>query len=161
MIEDRQTAQHLPKGAIFVTVSDMPQLSAIDTTQEAESWTVPFTPSAVAYARATITHALGRLGVSAAVVEDARLVISELMGNALRHARPLPEGVLRVGMAVDESVVRLFVVDGGSTSLPTVLHTSAMSLGGRGLSIVHTLTRDWGVEERGTGNTVFGVLSRA
>ena len=31
-------------------------------------------------------------GVAAHIVEDARVVVSELLGNALRHARPLPDG---------------------------------------------------------------------
>lgn len=127
----------------------------------AQSWTVPFSPAAVRTARRIVSAALAQMGVSQAVVEDARIVVSELLGNALRYARPLPDGVLRIGLTVDESTVRLFVDDGGSTSLPTVLHPSTMSLGGRGLAIVRTLTRDWGVEERRTGTTVFGVLSRA
>lgn len=135
--------------------------SVVDAPRRVQSWTVPFTASAVHDARVAITTVLSQLGVSPAVVEDARLVISELLGNALRHARPLPDGLLRIGVIVDDSAVRLCVDDGGSTSLPTVLHASAMSLGGRGLSIVRMLTRDWGVEERRTGKTVFGVLNRA
>ena len=55
----------------------------------------------------------------------------------------------------------IFVNDGGSATLPTLISTPLLSLGGRGLSIVRTLTRDWGVQETRNGNTVFGVLDRA
>ncbi|HEY7045083.1 MAG TPA: ATP-binding protein [Nocardioidaceae bacterium] len=126
-----------------------------------QAWSVPFRAVAVRSARTTITVALRRLGVSSQVIEDARIVVSELLGNALRHARPLPDGTLRVGLAVEDAAVRLYVVDGGSATLPTLLNPPPMALGGRGLSIVRTLTRDWGVHETLSGNTVFGVLNLA
>ncbi len=93
------------------------------------------------------------------VIEDARLVLSELLANALRHARPLPGGTLRVNLTLDDASIRICVVDGGSATLPTLLHAPPMAVGGRGLAIVRTLTRDWGVKESRTGNTVFGVLA--
>ncbi len=123
------------------------------------SWSVPFATSAVRAARARITAALSQAHVGGTVIEDARLVVSELLGNALRHARPLPDGTLRVHLVVDDGSVRIGVVDGGSATLPTLLHAPPMSIGGRGLSIVRTLTHDWGVQESQAGNTVFGVLS--
>lgn len=49
--------------------------------------------------------------------------------------------------------------DGGSATLPTVLHPPTLAPSGRGLTIVRTLTREWGVLESAEGNTVFGVLA--
>ena len=40
--------------------------------------------------------------------------------------------------------MRIAVVDGGSVTLPTLLHPPPMSVGGRGLSIVRTLTHELG-----------------
>jgi anti-sigma regulatory factor (Ser/Thr protein kinase) len=117
--------------------------------------------AAVRVARTTVTVTLRKLDVATTVIDDARVVVSELLGNALRHARPLPDGTLRVGLVIDRETLRLFVVDGGSVTLPTLLNPPLLSIGGRGLSIVRTLTRDWGVQETGAGNTVFGVLSLA
>jgi serine/threonine-protein kinase RsbW len=129
--------------------------------EQAQSWAVPFSPTSVAAARTTIAGELRRHGVSNTVIEDARVVVSELLGNALRHARPLPDGVLRVGLEINPGTIRLSVIDGGSATLPTLLTPPTLAIGGRGLSIVRHLTRDWGVLESRGGNTVFGVLNLA
>lgn len=126
---------------------------------DGHTWTVPFAASAVQVARAAVSHALTKAGIAAHIVEDARVVVSELLGNALRHARPLPDGTLIVELLLEAQSLRICVVDGGSVTLPTLLHPPPMSVGGRGLSIVRTLTQNWGVQESGSGNTVYGVLS--
>ncbi len=129
--------------------------------EQAQSWTVPFSPTSVRDVRDTISVTLRRHGVAPTVIEDAQVVVSELLGNALRHARPLPNGVLRVGLEIDDLTIRLSVIDGGSATLPTLLSPPTLALGGRGLSIVRNLTRDWGVLETRGGNTVFGILNLA
>jgi len=152
----------LRRGNALVTVSDMNGVEVGEADDEhSQSWTVPFAATAVRAARTTITVALRQRQVAASVIEDARLVVSELLGNALRHARPLPDGTLRVGMVIKDETIRLFVVDGGSVTLPTLLSPPPLATGGRGLSIVRHLTRDWGVHETHTGNTVFGVINLA
>jgi anti-sigma regulatory factor (Ser/Thr protein kinase) len=130
------------------------------TTVAEESWALPFTPSSVRIARTSITVALRRHGVPQHVVDDARIVVSELLGNALRHARPIPGGGLVLSLAVLADSIRLAISDGGSATLPTLLHPPELALSGRGLTIVRTLTREWGVRESPDGNTVFGVLAR-
>jgi anti-sigma regulatory factor (Ser/Thr protein kinase) len=111
-------------------------------------------------ARTNVTVALRSHGIAQPTVDDARIVVSELMGNALRHAQPLTSGGLTVGIEVGADSVRIWVSDGGSATLPTLVSPPVMSPSGRGLSIVRTLTRSWGVQERPSGNTVFGVLAR-
>ncbi len=122
------------------------------------SWSLPFAASSAPKARTHVTVVLRHLGVPAPVVDDACLVVSELLANALRYARPLPQGQLQVGLEVGEDALRLLVIDGGSATVPSLVSSSPMSAGGRGLSIVQRLTRDWGVRESRSGNTVFGVL---
>ena len=124
-----------------------------------ESWLLPFTATSVRNARTHITVALRRHGIAQHVVDDARIVVSELLGNALRHARPIRDGGLLLSLDVEADSVRLEVSDGGSATLPTLLHPPALALSGRGLTIVRTLTREWGVHETADGNTVFGVLA--
>jgi len=133
----------------------------LDIDDQTWSWALPFAPASAGSARTHLTVALRSLSVSQAIVDDARMVVSELVGNALRHARPLPHGMLRVELVAGHDFVRVCVVDGGSVTLPALLHTPVLSLGGRGLAIVRSLTRDWGVRETRTGNIVFGVLDRA
>lgn len=126
-----------------------------------QSWVIPFTPASVRMARTHITVALRRHGVAQHVVDDARIVVSELLGNALRHARPIPNCGLVLTLDVGDDAIRLSVTDGGSATLPTLLHPPDLALSGRGLTIVRTLTREWGVREGAHGNTVFGVLGLA
>lgn len=125
------------------------------------SWGVPFTAAAVRLARTHVTVALRRYGVPQHVVDDARIVVSELLGNALRHARPIRNAGLVVTLELQPDSLRLSVADGGSGTLPTLLHPPALALHGRGLTLVRTLTREWGVREGAHGNTVFGVLGIA
>lgn len=125
------------------------------------SWGVPFTAAAVRSARTNVTVALRRCGIAQRIIDDARLIVSELLGNALRHARPIQGCGLVLTLEIDEDSVRLSVADGGSATLPTLLHGPELAPNGRGLTIVRTLTREWGVREGKHGNTVFGVLARA
>ena len=78
-----------------------------------------------------------------------------------RHARPIQNAGLMLTLEVQPDSVRLSVSDGGSATLPTLLHPPDLALSGRGLTIVRTLTREWGVCEGVDGNTVFGVLAFA
>src|SRR4051794_36890780 len=85
-----------------------------------------------------------------ALLADAVAVVAELLGNAVRHAAPLPGGVMRMSCracvsGVDDVVVRLEVTDGGSALLPVPRPASADSVDGRGLAIVDALARSWGV----------------
>jgi anti-sigma regulatory factor (Ser/Thr protein kinase) len=121
---------------------------------------MPFAPNAVRTARLNVTVALRHIGVEQRLLDDARMVVSELLGNALRHARPRMDGVLTVAVEVSDDEVTISVADGGSATLPTLITPLPLDPGGRGLAIVRTLTRRWGVREELSGNIVFGVLDR-
>jgi anti-sigma regulatory factor (Ser/Thr protein kinase) len=123
-----------------------------------QSWALPFALSAVRPARTNVTAVLRRHGLSQRVIDDARIVVSELVANAVRHARSIPNVGLTLSLEVGGDAVRLAVTDGGSATLPTILHPPDLALSGRGLTIVRTLTSEWGVREGSDGNTVFGVL---
>jgi hypothetical protein len=92
-----------------------------------------------------LEHDLGRL------VEDVRLVVSELATNAMVHARTA-FGVTLEGSG--RSV--LLTVQDGSTTLPSRRHAGDLDLGGRGVSIIEIVSRDWGVNEwPGRGKSVW------
>lgn len=138
-------------------------MSALTADADAEpclSWVVPFATPSVRAARTNVTVALRAFGVPHQTIDDARIIVSELVGNALRHAQPLSTGGLTVGIEVDDDSVRVWVSDGGSDTLPALVSSPVLAIRGRGLAIVRTLTRSWGVQERASGNTVFGVLAR-
>jgi anti-sigma regulatory factor (Ser/Thr protein kinase) len=113
----------------------------------------------VALARQQLTDDLAAAGVVHGAVGDAALVISELLSNAIRHARPLPGANLQVAWAVGDGAVEVAVSDGGGPTRPHQTHASLSSLGGRGLDIVEYLARTWGVRNDPAGLTVWAVLA--
>jgi two-component sensor histidine kinase len=98
------------------------------------------------------------LAHASSTVDDAVLVLSELISNAIKHARPMASGKIAVSWDVGREVVRIAVTDGGSNTRPTPVHSSESALGGRGLSIVSAVAREWGVEDSVPGTTVWAVL---
>jgi anti-sigma regulatory factor (Ser/Thr protein kinase) len=119
----------------------------------------PHTSASVKSARRRIVTDLNKRGVQREVVHDAALVLSEILSNALRHARPLGgSGKIRVSWDVRAGAVEIDVTDGGGATRPYPAQPSISSLGGRGLGIVTTLTSDWGVRSSGTETTVWAVI---
>jgi two-component sensor histidine kinase len=97
------------------------------------------------------------------LLADAVCVAAELVGNAVRHATPLPGGVIRVAWLVrltaDTQTVQVRVTDGGAATEPRVATSDADSTDGRGLSIVAALARHWGFERDGLGQSVWAEIS--
>lgn len=119
---------------------------------------LPYAPASVAVARQRLMADLDAAGVLQAAVGDAVLVVSELLSNAIRHARPLPGASVQVAWAVDDGAVEVAVSDGGAPTRPYPAHASVSALGGRGLDIVEYLSRTWGVRADPDGLTVWAVL---
>ncbi|MGE5133593.1 MAG: ATP-binding protein [Gemmatimonadota bacterium] len=119
---------------------------------------LPYAPASVAAARWRLSADLRHAGVFPAAVGDAALVVSELMSNALRHARPLPGSLVEVTWALNGGSLEITVSDGGSATRPRPASPSLSSLGGRGLAIVEYLSCRWGVSTEDTGTTVWAVL---
>ncbi len=99
-----------------------------------------------------------RAGRSPEVVEDARLVISELVANSVRHARPLADGQVQVSFGVESGGILVSVTDGGSTTRPRALDAPASALAGRGMAIVDRLSQEWWTERTGSRSTVHALL---
>jgi serine/threonine-protein kinase RsbW len=125
--------------------------------------TVRHAPTSAGQVRREIGADLSRRGLSSAVVDDVTLLASELVGNSVRYAHPLPGGVLRVSWSVEPECVLLRVTDGGGRSSPQVRDAGPFDVRGRGLAIVDSLARSWGVDRAdGTGlrrSTVWAELS--
>ena len=81
-------------------------------------WLLPFEAQSAAAARAHLVDVLAPLGVDKGRIDDSCAVASELLANALRHARPRSQGVMELALVVDESSIRISVSDGGSATLP-------------------------------------------
>lgn len=111
-------------------------------------------------ARAMLHAVLGGWGIAQEVLEDAELVFSELVTNAMRVPVPSDRQVgVRIARSVTDGLLRLEVSDAGG-GRPEVREPGEDETGGRGLLLVAALAHRWGYEERaaGIGKTVFAEL---
>jgi serine/threonine-protein kinase RsbW len=120
---------------------------------------VPFAASSVAVARHRLKTWMREQGLPRDVIEDGRVVISELVGNSVRHAQPLSDGTILVTWALDRKGIRISVTDGGSTSRPRTVRASASALSGRGMAIVEALAVDWWSEHSRSRSTTHALLA--
>lgn len=120
---------------------------------------VPFAASSVAVARQKLKAWLVDSGVRREIVDDARVIISELVGNSVRHAQPLPDGEIEVSWTVNERGLQISVTDGGSGTRPRKVNASSSALAGRGMAIVETLADSWWADRTRARSTVHAVLS--
>ena len=94
---------------------------------------------AVRSARIALARALGDDGFPPAVVHDALVVLSELVGNALRHAGT----EFNVVASRSGTTVRIEVFD-LDTRPPALLGLDSESTSGRGLHLVAAIASGWG-----------------
>ncbi len=103
-------------------------------------------------------------GVAESVIDDAVLILSELLSNACKHGRPLDgalsgDGAVRAAWRVDPAG-RLIVevTDGGGPTRPAPATPSVTAHGGRGLNIITALADDWGVRDDICGEVTVWVV---
>jgi anti-sigma regulatory factor (Ser/Thr protein kinase) len=92
-------------------------------------------------------------------IDDAKLLVSELVTNALIHAGT----VVHLQVELRDDALRVSVADEGSPGgdVPTdgELPDVRLSVGGRGLAIVSVLAHRWGVEPLPGGKRVWFELA--
>ena len=106
---------------------------------------LPVEAASVAAARAFVRHHLDEHGL-ASLDDPVRLVASELATNALRHAQT----PFTVTLSGDQDTVLLTVTD-GAVAEPVHADPGQSDVGGRGITIVAALSREWGVRLHLTG----------
>ena len=120
---------------------------------------VPFAASSVGLARQELKRWMVQHGAPRDRVEDARIVVSEMVGNAVRHAQALPDGNILITWCLGHQGLELSVTDGGSSTRPMKVNASSSALAGRGMSIVDTLAVSWWTENTRSRSTVHALLA--
>jgi len=118
----------------------------------------PRHPRSVGRARAALRAQLAVWGVEGEAADSAELLISELMTNAVRHARVPLGREIEAYFALTGRLLRLEVSD-ASDRLPVPAQADDDAECGRGLALIAALSDDWGVCPRlGVGKCVWAVL---
>ncbi|MFD0271097.1 ATP-binding protein [Streptomyces sp. NPDC127106] len=109
--------------------------------------------TAPARARHDVALCLRTWGLDA-LVDDAQVIVSELVTNAAKHTK-----TRRIGVSVTRHPdhVRIVVTD-TSRTLPTPAVATSDAEAGRGLQLVDRLTTRWGSKRFRTGKQVWAEL---
>ncbi len=105
---------------------------------------LPAGPAAPATARAALTRWLsGHVPIE--VLEDARLLASELVTNSIRHPDITEEASLRLAVQLSKGALRVEVRDPGIDGVVAAREPDRENGGGFGLHLVDMLATRWGV----------------
>ncbi|MFH9178487.1 ATP-binding protein [Streptomyces albogriseolus] len=113
---------------------------------------LPSLPESAAIARRLVQIViLRRWGLPPKLTEDAVLLVSELVGNAVRHTGARAFGLR---MRHRRGWIRVEVRD-PSRALPCLMPVQEMDVSGRGLFLVDELADRWGVDLLSHGKTTW------
>lgn len=112
--------------------------------------TLPMDEQAVRRARTFLrdTHCTTH---AAAVLDDAQLLVSELVTNAVRHGAP----PITVEIECDESTGLTARISDGDPRLPSLGHAEDQDESGRGVALVDLISDVWGIEPSPDGKGVW------
>lgn len=112
---------------------------------------LPFQPESVRAARSIVR--VCSVGFAEEAVEDAELLVSEIVTNAVRHGDP----VITLSVEADEDSLRVAVSDGSNVLPVSPRQVSPALPSGRGLLLVARVATEWGVatDSPGDGKTVW------
>ncbi|KUN89708.1 PAS sensor protein [Streptomyces bungoensis] len=126
----------------------MARLNGIPDDHVAE-WRLDAEPREVGRARRLVRDRLLEWGLPQAV-ETARLLVSEVVTNAVQHGTGG-----RIGLRLVRTDALLFEVTDDEPALPAMLSTGPYDESGRGLRLVSRLAREWGASASGHRKTVW------
>lgn len=116
--------------------------------EDVASWTLADGPTAAAEARGHVRRQLAVWGLDE-LEPSTEVVVSELVGNAIRHAR----GPIRLRLLRSRSLVS--EVYDGSLTTPRIRRAGQLDECGRGLYLVSALSRRWGARYRNDSKCIW------
>ncbi|MEU2930932.1 ATP-binding SpoIIE family protein phosphatase [Streptomyces sp. NPDC007251] len=118
--------------------------------EDVAEWPLPEDPVAAGQARDLVRAQLTAWDMADEnLVMTTELLVSELVGNVVRHAC----GPIRLRMLRSRALV--CEVSDASLTTPHIRHTSATDEGGRGLQLVSALCQRWGTRHTRTGKSIW------
>ena len=130
-------------------------LTVVDGIDRLEA-TLPVGPAAAATARATLTRWLAG-HVPGEVLEDARLLASELVTNSIGHGELPDAASLRLAVQLRDGALRVEVRDPGTSGAVAPREPDRERGGGFGLHLVDLVATRWGVNRTGGTHVWFEV----
>ncbi|MGW7620156.1 SpoIIE family protein phosphatase [Streptomyces antimycoticus] len=112
------------------------------------SWELPSDPEVVARMRAAVGRTLADWNLEEAAF-TTELVVSELLGNAIRHA----VGPVRLRLMRNRALI--CEVADGSTTAPHLRRAAITDEGGRGLFLVAQMVQRWGTRYTENGKIIW------
>ncbi|MFI9269783.1 ATP-binding protein [Kitasatospora sp. NPDC052896] len=127
-------------------------------TRSAASW-LPHRPASVGAARKLLRGFLGTDEGGGRCLETGLLVVSELVSNAVQHARVPRDRLIQVRFELTSGVLRIEVHD-ASDHPPKVRTPMGEDESGRGLCLVREVASGWGFGPRlGVGKVVWALVA--
>ena len=112
-------------------------------------------PEAAAWARSALLALEPR--IDARVMEDVRLLVSELVTNSVRHSGTTNGDAVRLAVALDRERVHVAVSDSGPGFEPRPRRPGQSQAGGWGLFFVERIADRWGVQHDGLTRVWFEI----
>ncbi|AXT86381.1 hypothetical protein C6I20_15160 [Aeromicrobium sp. A1-2] len=107
---------------------------------------LPFVASTRGVARTRLAAFLTVNRASDEVVDDALIVISEMIANAVSHGVPTSDGTIEISWSISGTLLELSVYDAGVGASLKPIDFDEDSLSGRGLSIINRVADRWWVD---------------
>lgn len=116
-----------------------------------ESIRLPFALSTAGVARTKLAGFLTVQRVDPGVMDDALIVLGEMLANALSHGVPTSDNTIEITWAINGDLLELSVYDAGEGGSLEPIDFDEDSLSGRGLSIISRVADRWWVDmDKGT-----------
>ncbi|GAA2440134.1 hypothetical protein GCM10010191_64540 [Actinomadura vinacea] len=113
------------------------------------TWPLPEDPRAAGMAREHVRDQLAAWHLDEELTMTTELLVSELVGNVVRHAK----GPMRLRMLRSRTLI--CEVSDGSLTTPLIRRADLADEGGRGLQLVAALTQRWGTRYNAGGKSIW------